>query len=166
MITMNGSTDWNFPALIFSQTASLRRVALNPAAHWVHAQGAMLDCLGERTEDWVERRRQATEAALHALDRLSGAQDFGAFAQAYVDWMNGAVQRAQDATVALGETASAVLQTLLGGVQDAAEAAVNAASGAAEPVAEAAKRTGAKAARVARAASGDGTTPSESQAAE
>ncbi len=155
MIPMTADVEWSAPAVIFSRTGTLRSAALKPATRWVQAQSEMLDCLVEGAEGWVERRRQATEATLQTFEHVSSAPDFGAVALAYIDWMGAAAQRAQDETVAFGETANAMLRLMFGATKDAAELTEDAAVETAGTLGEAAKRTAARAGRTLRTAAGN-----------
>src|SRR5579883_1688588 len=61
--------------------------ALWPMQFWLQWQANMLKAVAPTTAEWMERRRQGTEAALHALDRLCACHSAAEASKVQSEWL-------------------------------------------------------------------------------
>jgi Phasin protein len=96
--------------------AEVRRVALQQAETFWRAQERALDHLDTMIQEWLNRRRQGTQAALEAAQKLCGCKDPNEASSVYGAWMTGSAER-------LADDARAFSERMMRMMQDLAEAA-------------------------------------------
>lgn len=84
------------------------RLAVWPVELWLQWQADMLKAVAPAMADWVTRRREGTEAALHALERLCACEDIADASTIQTEWIEGEAKRLETDMRALTGTATLV----------------------------------------------------------
>jgi|GEM_PF-2957912 hypothetical protein len=79
--------------------------ALWPMQFWLQWQANMLKAVAPTTAEWMERRRQGTEAALHALDRLCACHSAAEASKVQSEWLKDEAKRLETDMRAFGNSA-------------------------------------------------------------
>jgi hypothetical protein len=94
---------------------SITQVMTRPFEIWLRWHQDLLKAAEPVTIGWLERRRESTDAALAALEKLVRCTDLGEAASIQREWIDGAVKRLNsditsltEQTVALSQEAVAV----------------------------------------------------------
>jgi len=124
---------------------SMTQMMTRPLEICLRWQADLLKAAEPLTADWLERRREGTNAALDALERLARCTDLAEAASIQRDWFDGATKRLNSDIGAL--TAQAVALS-----EEAVVATRNAAQSSAEAVASLKPRAVEKETRVDAAA--------------
>jgi Phasin protein len=98
----------------------VRALARTQAESFWRAQTRLLDQYETLAQDLVDRRRQGTEAALTAAQRLCGCSDAVEANSVCNDWMVGSVERMIADSRAFGELSMRLFQEAMGSVQSGA----------------------------------------------
>jgi hypothetical protein len=69
------------------------RLAMWPVELWLQWQADMLRSAAPAMADWVARRREGTEAALHALERLCTCEDMADASKIQSEWIEEETKR-------------------------------------------------------------------------
>lgn len=69
------------------------RLAVWPVELWLQWQADVLKSAAPAMADWVARRRQGTEAALHALERLCACEDMADASRIQSEWIEEETKR-------------------------------------------------------------------------
>lgn len=69
------------------------RLAIWPVELWLQWQADMLKAAAPAMADWVARRREGTEAALQALERLCACADVADASKIQTEWIEGETKR-------------------------------------------------------------------------
>ncbi len=109
------------------------RLAVWPIELWLQWQADMLKAAAPATAHWIARRREGTEAALHALERLIACEDVEDASKIQGEWIEGETKRLESDVRALSG------QALLWS-RETGKAARHAGQTAREPAAERASR--------------------------
>ena len=81
------------------------RLAVWPVELWLQWQADMLKAVAPAMADWVTRRREGTEAALHALERLCACEDVADASKIQAEWIEGETKRLETDMRALTDAA-------------------------------------------------------------
>mgnify|MGYP003393665302 CR=1 FL=1 len=92
--------------------AEMRAMARQQAESFWRAQERALDHLDSMTKDWLNRRRQGTQAALDAAHKLCGCKDPSEASSVYGAWMTGSAERMADDARAFSERMMKLMQDL------------------------------------------------------
>jgi hypothetical protein len=69
------------------------RLAVWPMEIWLQWQADLLKAAAPAVTDWMTRRREGTEAALQALERLTACQDAKDASKIQTEWIEGETKR-------------------------------------------------------------------------
>lgn len=72
---------------------SIAQMMARPFEIWLRWQADMLKAAEPVTARWLERRREGTEAALEAIEKLAGCRDLSDAASIQRDWLDGTMKR-------------------------------------------------------------------------
>jgi hypothetical protein len=92
-----------------------------PLEHWLQLQAELLKATGPSLNNWLNRRREGTNAVLLACEKLAACRDFGDVLSIQSEWIDGAMKRLDLDVQALAEHALTVSQCTVGATQQAAQ---------------------------------------------
>ncbi len=78
------------------------QTAVQPLEVWLRWQAGLLKTAAPAVVEWMERRREGTEAVCEALERLTGCEDVASATEVQREWAEGAVKRLEADFRALG----------------------------------------------------------------
>jgi hypothetical protein len=81
------------------------RWAIWPMQFWLQWQADMLKALAPTTTDWLGRRREGTEAALHALEQLCACHNVADASKIQNEWIEDEAKRLESDMRALSNSA-------------------------------------------------------------
>ncbi len=96
------------------------RLAVWPMELWLQWQADLLKSAAPALADWVARRREGTEAALHALERLCTCEDIADASKIQSEWIEGETKRLETDMRALTGAALVGLRAKAGATERAA----------------------------------------------
>lgn len=102
--------------------AQAARMTLYPLEAWLQWQASMLNAAAPAMADWIERRREGTDAALKTVARLATCDDVSDASQIQREWLEGEMARLQSDMRALGQQAFLWSQESVKASQSAAQA--------------------------------------------
>ena len=114
---------------LMSENFALPETLTGQADGMFQAQAKLFSGMEEITREWLQRRNEANESGIRAVERICSCTDPSEMMVAYFDWLGGALRRLSEDTTALSEKALALT----------ASAARTGANGGAKPKAKAAK---------------------------
>jgi hypothetical protein len=79
--------------------------AVWPMQLWLQWQWGMLNAIAPTTTDWVTRRREGTEAALRALERLCACHNVAEASKVQNEWFEDEAKRLESDMRALSNSA-------------------------------------------------------------
>jgi hypothetical protein len=95
------------------------RLAVWPVELWLQWQADLLKSAGPALTDWMTRRREGTEAALHALERLCACEDLADVSKIQGEWIEEETRRLETDMRALA--GAALIHARAAGAAKAAE---------------------------------------------
>lgn len=87
---------------------TIAQMMARPFEIWLRWQADMLKAAEPVTTGWLERRREGTEAALEAIEKLAACRDLSEAASIHSDWLDGAMKRLNSDIEVLTEQAMAM----------------------------------------------------------
>ncbi len=78
--------------------------AVWPMQLWLQWQADMLKAVAPTATDWMTRRREGTEAALHALERLCACHNVGEASTVQKEWIEDETKRLESDIRALSNS--------------------------------------------------------------
>jgi hypothetical protein len=87
---------------------TIAQMMARPFEIWLRWQADMLKAAEPVTTGWLERRRESTEAALEAIEKLAGCRDFSEVASIQSNWLDGAMKRLNSNRASDGHVAGGV----------------------------------------------------------
>ncbi len=79
--------------------------AVWPMQLWLQWQADVLKAMAPQTSDWMKRRREGTEAALHALEQLCACHNVAEASKVQNEWFEDEAKRLESDVRALGDSA-------------------------------------------------------------
>jgi len=74
----------------------------------LQAQATLLAGMQEITREWLQRRNEANESGIRAVERICSCTDPSEMMVSYFDWLGGALRRLSEDTTALSDKALAL----------------------------------------------------------
>jgi hypothetical protein len=96
------------------------RFAVWPMELWLQWQADLLTSAAPAFADWMARRREGTEAALHALERLCACEDMADASRIQSEWIEGETKRLETDMRVLTGAALLRLRAMTGAAEKAA----------------------------------------------
>ena len=75
-----------------------------PMQLWLQWQADVLKAVAPQTTDWMKRRREGTEAALHALEQLCACHNVAEASKVQNEWFEDEAKRLEKDMRALGDS--------------------------------------------------------------
>jgi hypothetical protein len=100
---------------------SLTRMMGWPVEMWLRAQTGMLKAAEPLASGWIERRREAADAALDCFEKLTHCNDLKEAATIQRDWFEGAMRRLDTDLHAIADQALALSQEAMSATRYAAQ---------------------------------------------
>jgi hypothetical protein len=92
-----------------------------PVEHWLQFQADLFRAATPMLLGWIDRRCEASGAALRAAGGLASCQDVGEAMAIHSDWLSGSMKRLDHDLQAAGQHALAVVHCTTGATQRAAQ---------------------------------------------
>jgi len=92
-------------ALLPDFNGTVMRWTIWPMQFWLQWQADMLKAFAPTTTDWLGRRREGTEAALHALERLCACHNVADASKVQNEWIEDEAKRLESDMRALSNSA-------------------------------------------------------------
>lgn len=89
-------------------SGSITRLFSWPVEAWLHCQAEILKAAEPVTSGWLGRRKEAANAALETLEKLTQCNDLNEAVSIHRDWLDGAMRRLESDMHALADHAVAV----------------------------------------------------------
>jgi hypothetical protein len=92
-------------ALLTGFNGTAMRWAFWPMQLWLQWQADMLKAVAPTTADWITRRREGTEAALHALEQLCACHNVADASKVQNEWIEDEAKRLESDMRAFSDSA-------------------------------------------------------------
>jgi hypothetical protein len=103
--TMTAFKSWAELPYVYGFNNQAMRMSLWPIQLWLQWQTGMLKAAEQVTGEWMVRRREGAEAALHAVERLTACQDPKDAPAIQSEWIEQETKRLESDWRALGTPA-------------------------------------------------------------